>query len=94
MIEEYLMGFSEAIFGNFVWVAFMNWKYENYNIDKKKIACRTIIAAGAAYVWLALNMPNSFNLFLAGLAAPEIVEGVLDRAMNKPKEKIINKMDE
>ena len=73
----------EGMFGALIFFSFRSWKSDfggdNTNKKRKRLVCRLIMGAGIGYLWVVGGFPNSFNIVMAGMLAPEMLEGALEK---------------
>ena len=77
----------EGMFGALIFFSFRSWKSDfrgdNTNKTLKRLVCRLVMGAGIGYLWVAGGYPNSFNTVMAGMIAPEMLEGALEKFNEK-----------
>lgn len=88
---EILRAVTEGMVGAILFLAFRFWikDFENTENWKERTICRIIMGAIVGYLWLMRGLPNSFNTVMAGMLAPEIIEGFSVRFKKKYDESLI-----
>jgi len=74
VITALALGFFGALVSIALWMhQTRKWPSGPYAVS------RLVIGAGAAFIWWAMGLPNSLNLFLAGFFADKIFESIKER---------------
>lgn len=78
MINLFIAGF-EGLVGSILWTSYLLYKGEPLKTNYQKIFSRLIMGAIVGILWNLAGFPNHFNTIMAGMLAPEIIDGFITK---------------